>query len=193
MLSEVAALSPGRKGDFDWMELLLTERSFEEALERLERRDWDAIRMRMAVRPRTLYLGRVHQWLGHVERARLYFDSSRVMLESEVRSLPDDSRLNAALAQALAGLGRKEEAIRTARRATRLMPISTDAVDGAIRLQDLADVYANVGEPERALEILEFLLSTPGPFSVQHLRNRPEWDPLRDRPEYALLLERYGG
>jgi hypothetical protein len=60
------------------------------------------------------------------------------------------------------------------------MPISTDAVDGAVRLQDLADVYANVGELESALEILEFLLSTPGLFSVEQLRSRPEWDPLRE-------------
>ena len=118
------------------------------------------------------------------------------MLEAELQALPDDNRLHAALGLVLAGLGRKEEAIQAARRATELMPISADALDGALRLGDLADVYANVGEPEKALEILDYLQSRPGPAgagSVEVLRRRPEWDPLRDHPGFAELLERNGG
>lgn len=104
------------------------------------------------------------------------------------------NRVHAALGHALAGLGRKEEAIAAARRATELMPISADALDGALRLGDLADVYANVGEREKALELLDFLQSRPGPTgSVEYLRRRPEWDPLRDHPGFAELVERYGG
>ena len=175
--------------DFAWLEVFLTDRSFDEAIRFLDERPWDAVRMQPWAKPRTLYLGRLHGWLGDGERAATYFDSARVLLEAELRALPEDSRLHAALGHALAGLGRKAEAIRASRRATELLPISTDALDGRVRLQDLADVYANVGEPERALEILDFLLSTPGPFSVEHLRRRPEWDPLRDHPRYSELLE----
>ncbi|MDX1393612.1 MAG: tetratricopeptide repeat protein [Gemmatimonadota bacterium] len=179
--------------DFAWLEVFLTDRSFDEAIRFLEERSWDAVRMQPWVWPRTLYLGRLHRWLGQDERALPYFDSARSLLETELQELPEDHRLHAALGHALAGLGRREEAIQASRRATVLLPISTDALDGRIRLQDLADVYANVGEPERALEILDFLLSTPGPFSVEQLLRRPEWDHLRDHPRYAELLERYGG
>ena len=61
-----------------------------------------------------------------------------------------------------AGLGRKEEAIREARRAVDLMPIAKDSLNGPSYVANLALVYAWTGERDRALEQLEIVATIPG-------------------------------
>ena len=50
---------------------------------------------------------------------------------------------------------------------------------------------ATVGEQDAAIEQLDHLLSIPSLISVPILRMNPIWDPLRDNPEFAALLDRY--
>ena len=61
-----------------------------------------------------------------------------------------------------AGLGRKEDAIREARRAVELMPIAKDSQWGPLQVANLALVYAWTGERDRALEQLEIVATIPG-------------------------------
>ncbi|UCC84454.1 MAG: hypothetical protein JSW46_05855, partial [Gemmatimonadota bacterium] len=70
---------------------------------------------------------------------------------------------------AYAGLGRKTEAIEEGRRATELMPLSRDAMNGSHRLIDLAEIYSMVGELDAAIEVLEEVLSVPSWMTVQRL------------------------
>ncbi len=86
----------------------------------------------------------------------------------------------------------KEEAIAAAERGLELMPETRDAYKAMYRWQDLPRVYSMVGEPDRAIDVLERILSRPGRYSVHILRPDPTWDPLRDHPRFQALLERYG-
>ena len=59
----------------------------------------------------------------------------------------------------------------------------------------LALIYTRVGEHEQALPLIERLLNTPGAsdsvqysVSLQDLRHRWEWDPLRDDPRFQKLI-----
>ena len=88
-----------------------------------------------------------------------------------------------------AGLGRKEDAIRAGKKGVELLPISKEAWRGAYRLEDLAVIYAQVAEPDLAIDHLETLLSVPSDLSVQLLRLNPKWDPLREHPRFIALLE----
>ncbi|NNM05873.1 MAG: hypothetical protein HKO65_12355, partial [Gemmatimonadetes bacterium] len=90
---------------------------------------------------------------------------------------------------ALAGLGKKAEAIAAAERALELMPESRDAFKAMYRWDDLARVLTIVGEYDRATEVLERILSRPGRLSVQLLRLDPAWAPLRGHPGFQALLE----
>jgi hypothetical protein len=76
-----------------------------------------------------------------------------------------------------------------------LKPESKDAVDGAIMNCYLALIYARVGEKELAIPLIERLLKTPGAvdsvdysITVNDLKHRWEWDPIRNDPRFQKLV-----
>jgi tetratricopeptide (TPR) repeat protein len=94
-------------------------------------------------------------------------------------------------------MGRKDDAIREGQRAVELRPESKDAFDGAIMNCYLALIYARVGQKDLAIQLIERLLKTPGAvdsvdysMTINDLKYRWEWDPLRDDPRFQKLLAR---
>ncbi len=138
--------------------------------------------------PTSVARGDIARRQGNMKRAALFFDSARVFLEERIKKDPADSRLHSSLAIVFAGLGRKEDAIRKAKEAVEMLPISKEALRGAARVANLASVYAQVGEPEQAMNLLEQLMSSPGNLSMWELRLDPTWDPLRDHPRFRQLV-----
>ena len=124
---------------------------------------------------------------GHGPQARAQFASARRILEVSVRQEPNDDYYAALLGLALAGLGRSAEAIRQGERAVALVPVSKDAEWSEYLRANLARIYVVLGEPEKAIDQLEMVLSIPGPLSVGWLRADPFWDPLRGSPRFQRL------
>ena len=52
----------------------------------------------------------------------------------------------------------------------------------------MAEVYANAGEPELAIDLLEELMSIPSPINVGLLKVDPWYDPLRGNPRFEALI-----
>ena len=99
---------------------------------------------------------------SHVkDLAKKYYESARVVIEDQLKEQPDDTRLFSALGLVLAGLGKKDEAIKEGKRATELLPITKEAWRGWHRELDLAKIYTMVGEYDLAIDKLEYLLSIP--------------------------------
>ena len=74
-----------------------------------------------------------------------------------------------------------------------LLPESVDAFEGPGVTQSLAEIYAIVGEQEKAIDLLDGLLARPSPVTVAMLKLVPIWDPLRGNPRFIALLKKYGG
>jgi hypothetical protein len=72
------------------------------------------------------------------------------------------------------------------------MPVSRDAYEEALVLESLAQVYTWTGKKQRALELIEKLLTIPGYPSYGHLRVDPAWDPLRGDHQFESLLAKTG-
>ena len=142
--------------------------------------------------PRAQLAGTVYHLMNNPERARVCFDSSRVVLEEKLKELPNDRRIHSSLGITYAGLGRKNDAIREGKLGVELLPVSKDASLGPDGVIDLALIYVMVGEYDAALDQIEYLLSIPGFFSFPYLRLDPRYDPLRNLPRYQKLLEKYG-
>ena len=126
--------------------------------------------------------GQVARARGDKEKALAAFAAARDRMEAILADKQDPVYL-AEVATLDAGLGRKEEAIRQARRASELLPIDKDGVNGPTVVADLALVYAWTGERDLALEQLEKIATIPASFETivtyGDLRFNPCWDDLR--------------
>ena len=98
---------------------------------------------------------------------------SREILAQRLIVKPEHARTIAVLAQVDAGLGQKELALQEAQHAIDLMPISKDIYDGALVLEGLAQVYTWSGEHDRAIELLQKLVSIPSYINYGRLKFHP--------------------
>jgi tetratricopeptide (TPR) repeat protein len=127
--------------------------------------------------------------MKNAQMAKKHYEYAARLLEEKIKEDPEDSRYYSALGIAYAGLGKKEDAIRAAQKATEILPISKEAYRGVFRAKDLAQVYAMVGEFNKALDLIERLLSIPGEISVPLLLTDPVWIPLHSNPRFQKLTK----
>jgi serine/threonine-protein kinase len=163
-----------------------------EGLSFLDSVDSDPITGAGFVCPKALLYAITHEALGDADRARKEYEMALPLLIAEVQKNSKNSRTTyqrSLLARAYAGLGRKEDALREARRAVELVPISKDALVGADIEIERAAVEARVGETDAAIEHIRHLLSIPCSLSPALLRIDPQWAPLRDDPRFRKLAE----
>jgi TolB-like protein len=145
--------------------------------------------------PKTYYQACMVLARGEPELARALFEEARVQFETEVRNHPEEPLRRASLGLINAYMGRKEDALREAYRAVELEPETKDAFHGAMTANNLALVYARLGEVNSAILLIERLLSTPGAgagetrITLANLRLSWCWDPLRADPRFQKLLE----
>ncbi len=141
--------------------------------------------------PTSLYAAWAHELRGDDGAAQAAFDSARVLLDSVLAALPDDWRVHAARGLALAGLGRRQEALREARWLEQSVVYREDAYFGRLVAEERARILAQAGEVDGALDEIEELLAGPGFLSVHMLRLDPRWDPIREHPRFKALLTKY--
>src|SRR5947208_980016 len=142
--------------------------------------------------PKSLLFGELYLARKDMIKAREYFEAARPAIEHLVEQKPLDADNHMLLGGVYAGLGRKKDAIREGQRATEILPESHSAWFGAQSQIELARIYARVGEVDRALPMLAHLLAEPSDLHAQYLRFAPEWDSLRNAPQFQQLLKQYG-
>ncbi len=125
---------------------------------------------------------------GDSAAATAAFSTARTILEQRLAVKPEHARTLAVLAQVDAALGHKELAIQEAKHAVDLMPVSKDIYDGALVLEGLAQVYTWTNEPDRAIELLQKLVTMPGYTNYARLKLHPMWNPLRGDPRFEKIV-----
>ena len=171
-------------------------------LYRLERKPEDLLRtlatasaddfVRPGDPPRSLYLAWARELRGDRAAARTAFDSACVILDATVREHPQDYDVHRLRGLALAGLGRREAALNEARWLQQSPIYRDDPWEGPILAEYRAQILAQAGEAEAALDEIERQLEKPSSLSVHMLRLDPLWDPIREQPRFQALLKKYG-
>ena len=139
---------------------------------------------------RDFVLGWIKYSSGDLAAAQKALVEARPLQQAYVEKWPDDPNPLMLLAVTDARLGHKEDAIREAREAVAMRPISQDAIDGPSLGQDLAEVYLLVGERELAIQQLEALEQTPRALTYGFLAKMPNWDALRNDARFQQLILR---
>ena len=141
--------------------------------------------------PKALLRAQIIAVTGKPDAARRDNDEARLMLEEQIRLRPDDDRYYGSLGAAYAGLGMKSEAIAAGRKGMELCPPSKEAWRATFRLEDMARIFAMVGEVDLALEHLDKVLSIPAEVSTAVLLADPFWAPLKTNPRFQALIRKY--
>ena len=167
----------------------LLDRQFDEALKRLEK--IDQINSQFEFYPKEILKAEIYGFKKDYTLERQYYLEAANILKSKILEQPDDPRFHSTLGMIYAGLGKVEEAVRSGKQGMRLMPVSKEAWRGSFRVLDMAKIYTKVGEDDKAIDLLDQLLSIPSDLDIFMVKLDPTWDPLRRNPRFQSLLMKY--
>ena len=105
----------------------------------------------------------------------------------------DDATLATALthkALANAGLGNAAAAVSEGQKGMELQPSTEDPFEGPNREEQMAQIYALLGDADHAIPILQRLVHTSAYTEIVPtlLRLDPIWDPIRNDPRFQELV-----
>ncbi|MGB5296948.1 MAG: protein kinase, partial [Thermoanaerobaculia bacterium] len=122
-----------------WQEMY--EEKYDDALQQLGSTPDGWLRIKIVARPDSLLAAQAYDLLDEEKTAAAHYERSRVLLEAEVATSPEDPRLHSSLGIAYAALGQKEEAIREGIRGTELLTREDDGFYYQPFVIDLAHIY----------------------------------------------------
>ena len=138
-----------------------------------------------------LKLGHTYRLMGDTTHARMMGDSAVAAFEQQLRDFPDRAQVRELVARALALAGRKQDAKLQADSALKLRETTNDATLKPYVLFQAARVFIQSGENERALDLLEQLITMPASdVTPEYLRIDPSFAPLKGNPRFEKLIAR---
>ena len=137
---------------------------------------------------RLIIEGVIARMTGNDDDARAIFNAARAQQEKTVQAEPNYGPALCVLGLIDAGLGRREEALREARRAVELVSVEKDALVGPTMIKYLAMIAAWTGDKDLACEQLAIAIRPPSTISYGQLKLLPCWDPLRGDPRFEKIV-----
>jgi len=144
-------------------------------------------------RDERLLLGLSQQRAGDVAAARATYQKAAQDFQRQLDKVARDSfkeaELHAALGLAYAGLGEAASAVAEGQKAMAMHPTSKDPFEGPAQEENMAQIFALLGDADHMIPIVERLLRIPYAFAITPalLRLDPVWDQIRNDPRFQKL------
>ena len=149
--------------------------------------------------PKSLLLANLYRLRGDSAKARVYYAEALTQSRAEYAALAGSPIGNQALAlinvaNAELGLGRTKAGLADTAKALAFAGHSSDLWDRPSVMELCAQLYAQAGRADKAVNILSTALATPGIgvyYSPVMLWIDPVWDPIRKTPAFQELEKKY--
>ena len=190
VINEIRTEDPGKIQDVvdTWLACTLAERDLPAAADALATLGKSSFGIDTIRLSRSFAEGLTARMSKDDAKAQFAFAAARAEQEKIVEAQPNDGLALCVLGLIDAGLGRKEEALREGRRASELLPVEKDAINGPIIVKYLAIIAAWVGDKDLAYEQLSIVVTRPTYLSYGELKLLPFWDPLRGDPRFEKIV-----
>ena len=190
VINEIRTEDPGKIQDVvdTWLACTLAERDLPAAADALATLGKSSFGIDTIRLSRSFAEGLTARMSKDDAKAQFAFAAARAEQEKIVEAQPNDGLALCVLGLIDAGLGRKEEALREGRRASELLPVEKDAINGPIIVKYLAIIAAWVGDKDLACEQLAIVVTRPTYLSYGELKLLPFWDPLRGDPRFEKIV-----
>jgi len=190
VINEIRTEDPGKIQDVvdTWLACTLAERDLPAAADALATLGKSSFGIDTIRLSRSFAEGLTARMSKDDAKAQFAFAAARAEQEKIVEAQPNDGLALCVLGLIDAGLGRKEEALREGRRASELLPVEKDAINGPIIVKYLAIIAAWVGDKDLACEQLSIVVTRPTYLSYGELKLLPFWDPLRGDPRFEKIV-----
>ena len=172
------------------VEYALTTRDYALAEQALASHPLPTFRWDGYLTPAVWFAALIAEGRGEKEKARALLQEARSLLEGIAAQRPDDAKVHIVLGEVLAQIGDRDAAISAGEAALAARPVNRDFVDGPFLLGRFAAICAQLGEKERALQVLEQALPLPYALNYGVLRTQSCWDSLRGDRRFESILAR---
>jgi serine/threonine-protein kinase len=143
-----------------------------------------------------LVLGLAQQRAGNVAASKAAYQQAVQGLTQALNNTDKADATHGAgwhslLGVAYAGLGDAASAVAEGQKGMALQPTSQDPLEGPQREEQMAQIYALLGNADEAIPILKRWIQVPSSTSITPalLRIDPIWDPIRNDPRFQELVE----
>jgi TolB-like protein/tetratricopeptide (TPR) repeat protein/predicted Ser/Thr protein kinase len=135
---------------------------------------------------RAIVFAQQYRFRGDSSRMRAYADSAQAGFARQLKDVPGDRQRQVLYALMLSYLGRRRDAIAFGDKAADTVA-SVSGTTGFYYRHQTARVYLALGEQNKALDILEYLLKQPYYLTPEWLKIDPNFTPLRGNPRFERL------
>ncbi|MFC1527644.1 protein kinase [Candidatus Neomarinimicrobiota bacterium] len=140
-----------------------------------------------------LYLwnkGRYSMISGNDKLANFYFDRLVIICEKILKADSNNILISKYLAMAYGRLGLKSQSLNLVDKLINFAQETNDAIQETDIRTGLVDIFLSIENYDRAINEIEYLLSSPSMYSVALLKIDPFYDPIREKPIFQKMVNR---